>query len=153
MVLMTDGRKNRGIEPVISARRAAELDITIHTVTFSDEADFPRMQAVAAESGGEHFHAPDAAALERIFRQIASTLPVLLTATHRLTKQNKLALKLTLKLATSATTQNPQKSLAKTHEPNNDTTKTITRQNPPRSDGSRVRASGTDLFFASVRFV
>ena len=79
MVLMTDGRKNRGIEPVISARRAATLDITIHTVTFSDEADFRRMRDVAAASGGEHFHAPDAAALERIFRQIASTLPVLLT--------------------------------------------------------------------------
>jgi len=79
MVLMTDGRKNEGIEPVISARRASGLDITIHTVTFSDEADFPRMRAVAAASGGEHFHAPDAAALERIFRQIASTLPVLLT--------------------------------------------------------------------------
>jgi len=79
MVLMTDGRKNRGIEPVISARRASRLDITIHTVTFSDEADFSRMRAVAAASGGEHFHAPDAAALERIFRQIAATLPVLLT--------------------------------------------------------------------------
>jgi len=79
MVLMTDGRKNRGIEPVISARRASALDITIHTVTFSDEADFPRMRAVARDSGGEHFHAPDSAALEAIFRQIASTLPVLLT--------------------------------------------------------------------------
>ncbi|MGI9430518.1 MAG: vWA domain-containing protein [Bythopirellula sp.] len=79
MVLMTDGRKNRGIEPVISARRASGLDITIHTVTFSDEADFPRMRAVASASGGQHFHAPDSAALERIFRQIASTLPVLLT--------------------------------------------------------------------------
>lgn len=79
MVLMTDGRKNRGIEPVVSARRAAELDITIHTVTFSNEADFERMRDVADATGGEHFHAPDAAALERIFRQIASTLPVLLT--------------------------------------------------------------------------
>ncbi len=79
MVVMTDGRKNRGIEPVISARRAAGLDITIHTVTFSDEADFRRMRDVATATGGEHFHAPDAAALERIFRQIAATLPVLLT--------------------------------------------------------------------------
>ncbi len=79
MVLMTDGRKNRGIEPVISARRASGLDITIHTVTFSDEADFPRMRAVARATGGQHFHAPDSAALERIFREIASTLPVLQT--------------------------------------------------------------------------
>lgn len=79
MVLMTDGRHNRGPEPVIAARRAARENITIHTVTFSDEADFARMQAVADAAGGKHYHAPDAAALERIFREIASTLPVLLT--------------------------------------------------------------------------
>ena len=57
---------------------AAE-DIVIHTVTFSAEADFTRMQDVANETGGQHFHAPNAAALEQIFREIASTLPVLLT--------------------------------------------------------------------------
>jgi len=79
MVVMTDGRHNEGPEPVLSAQRAADEDIIIHTVTFSNEADFARMQAVAAATGGEHFHAPDAAALEQIFRQIASTLPVLLT--------------------------------------------------------------------------
>ncbi len=79
MVLMTDGRHNRGPEPVIAARRAAGENITIHTVTFSDEADFARMRAVADAAGGKHYHAPDAAALERIFREIASTLPVILT--------------------------------------------------------------------------
>ncbi len=79
MVVMTDGRHNEGPEPVLAANRAANENITIHTVTFSNEADFARMQAVAAATGGEHFHAPNAAALEQIFRQIASTLPVLLT--------------------------------------------------------------------------
>lgn len=79
MVLMTDGIKNRGVEPVVSARTAATQNITIHTVTFSDEADIARMRAVAAATGGQHYHAPDAAALERIFREIAATLPVLLT--------------------------------------------------------------------------
>jgi len=79
MVVMTDGRHNRGTEPVVAARRAAGLNITIHTVTFSDEADFARMRAVANATGGKHYHAPDAAALERIFREIASTLPVVLT--------------------------------------------------------------------------
>ena len=76
---MTDGRHNIGPEPVLSARRAERENITIHTVTFSDEADFPRMRDVARETGGQHFHAPDAAALERIFREIAATLPVMLT--------------------------------------------------------------------------
>ncbi|MEQ8836369.1 MAG: VWA domain-containing protein, partial [Lacipirellulaceae bacterium] len=79
MVVMTDGRHNRGPEPVIAARQAAREKITIHTVTFSDEADFRRMRDVANAGGGTHFHAPDAAALERIFREIASTLPVMLT--------------------------------------------------------------------------
>lgn len=79
MVLMTDGRHNRGAEPVLSAQAAALEDITIHTVTFSDEADFPRMQAVADATGGQHYHAPDAAALVQIFRDIAATLPVMLT--------------------------------------------------------------------------
>ena len=79
MVVMTDGRHNTGPEPVIAARRAALEDITIHTVTFSSEADFERMRAVADATGGRHYHAPDSAALESIFREIAATLPVMLT--------------------------------------------------------------------------
>ena len=76
---MTDGLKNRGREPVLAANDAALQNIVINTVTFSDEADFARMRAVADATGGKHYHAPDAAALERIFREIAATLPVLTT--------------------------------------------------------------------------
>jgi Ca-activated chloride channel homolog len=79
MVLMTDGRHNTGPEPVIAARQAATENITIHTVTFSEDADFTRMRDVADATGGQHFHAPDADALERIFREIAATLPVMIT--------------------------------------------------------------------------
>jgi len=79
MVLLTDGIHNTGPEPILSARVAARQGIVINTVTFSDEADIVRMQAVAAATNGKHFHAPNAAALEQIFREIASTLPVLLT--------------------------------------------------------------------------
>jgi Ca-activated chloride channel family protein len=79
MVVMTDGLHNTGRGPILSAREAAAQNITIHTVTFSSDADIPRMEAVAAATGGQHFHAPDAASLERIFREIASTLPVMLT--------------------------------------------------------------------------
>jgi hypothetical protein len=79
IVLMTDGLHNTGREPILSAREAAAAGITVHTVTFSDEADLARMRAVAEATGGQHFHAPDAKALERIFREIASTLPVMLT--------------------------------------------------------------------------
>ena len=79
MILMTDGIHNTGPEPILSARVAAEKGIVIHTVTFSVEADIPRMRDVAAATGGQHFHADDQADLIAIFRQIASTLPVMLT--------------------------------------------------------------------------
>jgi Ca-activated chloride channel homolog len=79
IVLMTDGLHNSGREPILSAREAAAKNIVINTVTFSDDADIKRMKAVAEATGGRHFHAPNAKALEDIFREIASTLPVLTT--------------------------------------------------------------------------
>jgi Mg-chelatase subunit ChlD len=79
MIVMTDGIHNLGPEPIISARNAAKMDIVIHTITFSDDADIKRMEDVAAATGGRHFHAPTAAALTQIFKEIASTLPVMLT--------------------------------------------------------------------------
>ena len=51
----------------------------ILTVTFSDDADITRMKAVAAATGGPHFHADDQAELVEVFRKIAATLPVMLT--------------------------------------------------------------------------
>lgn len=79
IVLMTDGIHNLGKEPIESAKVAAAKDITIHTITFSEDADIPRMQAVAAAANGKHFHATTQAELTAIFREIAATLPVLTT--------------------------------------------------------------------------
>ncbi len=79
MILMTDGIHNLGQEPIISARNAAKLGIVIHTITFSNDADIKRMQAVAAATGGKHFHAVDLTQLLKAFKEIASTLPVLTT--------------------------------------------------------------------------
>jgi Ca-activated chloride channel homolog len=79
IILMTDGIHNLGPEPIISARNAASQDMVVHTITFSSDADIRRMQDVAAATGGRHFHAPDAQALVKIFKEIAATLPVLLT--------------------------------------------------------------------------
>jgi Flp pilus assembly protein TadG len=79
MIVMTDGIHNLGPEPVLSAKQAAKNDIVIHTITFSSDADIKRMQDVANATGGRHFHAPTAEDLARIFKEIASTLPVLLT--------------------------------------------------------------------------
>ena len=79
MLLMTDGIHNTGPEPVLSAQVAAQRDITIYTVTFSADADIARMKAVAEATGGLHFHADDRAELISVFREIARTLPVMLT--------------------------------------------------------------------------
>lgn len=79
VVLMTDGVHNYGPAPINSAYVADAEGITIHTITFSGGADQAQMQAVAAATGGNHYHAPDAAALTAIFREIATTLPVVLT--------------------------------------------------------------------------
>jgi Mg-chelatase subunit ChlD len=79
MIVMTDGIHNLGPEPVLSARVANTKGIVIYTITFSDDADIKRMEDVAAATGGKHFHAPTAADLTRIFKEIAATLPVLLT--------------------------------------------------------------------------
>jgi Ca-activated chloride channel homolog len=79
MVLMTDGIHNTGPEPVLSAKAAAKKEIVIHTVTFSEDADIKRMKDVAAATGGLHFHADDQKELVEVFREIAATLPVMLT--------------------------------------------------------------------------
>lgn len=79
MIVMTDGIHNLGTEPLVSAKNAAKKDIVIHTITFSDDADIKRMKDVAAATGGRHYHAPTAADLTKIFKEIASTLPVLTT--------------------------------------------------------------------------
>lgn len=79
IVLMTDGIHNTGAEPILSAQNAAKKDIVIHTVTFSADADIKRMKAVAAATGGLHFHADDKDELVAAFKKIAATLPVMLT--------------------------------------------------------------------------
>ena len=63
MVLMTDGIHNTGPSRCFRRKVAAQNDIVIHTVTFSDDADIKRMKAVAAATGGLHFHADDQAEL------------------------------------------------------------------------------------------
>ena len=79
VVLMTDGRHNTGVEPIVPARQAARERITVHTVTFSRGAQQRPMRQVANETGGQHFHADTTNDLREIFREIARTLPVLLT--------------------------------------------------------------------------
>jgi Flp pilus assembly protein TadG/uncharacterized protein YegL len=79
MILMTDGNVTAGGSPVPAAQAAAGQGIVIHTITFGADADRALMSQVAQATGGKHYHAPDAATLQAVFREIALTLPVVLT--------------------------------------------------------------------------
>ncbi len=79
LVVLTDGIHNTGLDPLISAQAAADAGIMIFAVTFSDEAEQSRMQQVAAIGNGRHYHASTAAELKTVFRDIAASLPTLLT--------------------------------------------------------------------------
>jgi hypothetical protein len=79
MVLLTDGCFNNGRPPIEAALDAAAQGIVIHTVTFSAGARQQDMIDVAEATGGEHYHADDAATLREVFRKIALTMPVVMT--------------------------------------------------------------------------
>jgi len=76
MILLTDGVYTYA-NPVPAATAAANDNIFIHTITFSNGANQADMQAVAQAGNGNHFHAPNAAALEDVFAQIAASITIL----------------------------------------------------------------------------
>jgi Ca-activated chloride channel homolog len=78
MVLMSDGAYTEGTQPRLVAPQAAAENIVIHTITFG-EANPDEMQAIADATGGNHYVAPDAQALQDVFEEIALTLPVMFT--------------------------------------------------------------------------
>ncbi len=79
LIVMTDGIHNTGLDPTFAAQAAASSGIMIFTVTFSDEAEQTRMQQVAAIGNGRHYHATNSTQLSAVFRDIAASLPTLLT--------------------------------------------------------------------------
>ncbi len=79
MIVLTDGRHNWGTWPTDSARGIASDNVVIHTVTFALEADQALMGEVASIGGGRHYHATNEAELIEVFREIARSLPVMLT--------------------------------------------------------------------------
>ena len=78
VIVLTDGIHNIGTDPEYAADQAFSQGVTVYTVTFSDEADIPRMKSVAAKGGGQHFHAATGAELKAVFSSIADSLPSLL---------------------------------------------------------------------------
>lgn len=78
IVVMTDGRQNRGVDPTVIARQCANQDVTVHTITFSSGANQELMRNVAQIASGEHLHAENNQQLVDAFRDIARQLQVLL---------------------------------------------------------------------------
>ncbi len=79
IVLMTDGQQNTGPGPDVTVATPISRGQTVHTITFSSEANQTLMRQVAeATQGGIHIHADDATNLAEAFRSIARTLSVTL---------------------------------------------------------------------------
>ncbi len=79
MIVLTDGIWTSGPDPVLAAKSAASQQILIYTITFSGEADQARMSEIAAIGMGKHFHAATGSELTEAFKDIARSLPTLLT--------------------------------------------------------------------------
>lgn len=78
VIVMTDGRQNRGTPPDVIARNQGGEDVTIHTITFSEGANQELMQQVAEIGNGIHLHAENNEELLEAFQTIARQLQVLL---------------------------------------------------------------------------
>jgi hypothetical protein len=80
MIVMTDGHHNgsRDPEDAASDAMAALPRLTIHTVTFSNNADERRMQSVAEIGQGIHAHADDVSQLVDEFEQMARSAGAIL---------------------------------------------------------------------------
>jgi hypothetical protein len=79
IVVLTDGIHNTGTDPIYAANEASNEKILIFTITFALEADQALMSQVASIGMGKHYHATSGVALNEVFRDIARTLPILIT--------------------------------------------------------------------------
>jgi Ca-activated chloride channel family protein len=79
MIVLTDGRRTAGADPVPAAADAFKQGIAVYAVTFSKEADQAVMRQVASAGGGAHYHVSTGDELLQLFRSVARRLPTLLT--------------------------------------------------------------------------
>ncbi|MBF6991474.1 MULTISPECIES: VWA domain-containing protein [Cupriavidus] len=87
VILLSDGRRTTGPDPIDAARMAAERGVRVYTVGFGSpqgggvpesslayfmQLDEPALRAVATLTGGEYFQAGSAADLTRVYRQLSA---------------------------------------------------------------------------------
>ncbi len=81
IVIFTDGVNTTGanLPAALAQSIVTTYPITIHTITFSANADQSTMRIVADIGGGKHFHADTTAELAAAFKEIANNMPTVLT--------------------------------------------------------------------------
>jgi len=78
IILMTDGVWNAGRDPVLAAQDAAAAGITVHIVSMLTGTQAALTQA-AAVTGGQYYATSNASQLQQAFRDLARSLPIVLT--------------------------------------------------------------------------
>ncbi|MCA9037495.1 MAG: VWA domain-containing protein [Planctomycetaceae bacterium] len=78
IILLTDGQWNAGNDPIFAAQAAASQNITIHTVSMLT-TDQPILRDIANATGGKYYVTQNEAELSAAFRELARTLPVVMT--------------------------------------------------------------------------
>ncbi|MFK7767141.1 MAG: VWA domain-containing protein [Mariniblastus sp.] len=76
IVLMTDGRQNRGVDPLTVAAICRDAGVQVHTITFSEGAQQDLMRGVAQVTGGTHIHADNDQQLIEAFQTIARQIQI-----------------------------------------------------------------------------
>ena len=78
LILLTDGQWNDGRDPVEAAEDAANAGITIHCVSMLTATQTTLTQ-VASITGGQYYATNNSTQLQQAFRDIAKSLPIVLT--------------------------------------------------------------------------
>jgi Flp pilus assembly protein TadG len=78
IILLTDGQWNAGRDPVLAAQDAAAAGITVHCVSMMTSTQATLTQ-VANLTGGQYYPTSNAAQLQQAFRDLAKSLPIVLT--------------------------------------------------------------------------
>jgi uncharacterized protein with von Willebrand factor type A (vWA) domain len=79
IIVLTDGIDTVGSDPIYAAQLAADSQIMVFSITFSQEADMATMASVANAGKGKHYHASSGTDLNQVFKDIARQLPVLIS--------------------------------------------------------------------------
>jgi len=89
IVLLSDGRRTTGPDPLIAAKMAAERGVRVHTVGFGTKEGGPvkfedmmmymrfdeeALKAIADITEGEYFHAGSAADLQKVYKNLTAKL-------------------------------------------------------------------------------